>query len=52
MTNPRPPNPAAEMWRAVESALTSWSRTARLCLIYLAKGSPALAGALAWLVRH
>jgi hypothetical protein len=34
----------------VRSALDSWSRTARLCLIYLAMGIPG--AALAWLIIH
>jgi hypothetical protein len=30
--------PDPERWRVVRSALTSWSRTARLCLILLIIG--------------
>ena len=49
-----PPSVAAEgEGQTVESALDSWTRTARLCLIYLARGVPtATALATWWLIRH
>ena len=58
-----PPWPNPEMLpelreerREVRVAVTSWSRTARLCLIYLAKAVPAVAVAwmttVVWLIMH
>jgi len=44
---PRSPPPDR---RAVRSALDSWSRTARLCLIYLTMNVPV--DVLAWLIKH
>jgi hypothetical protein len=43
-----PPDPAK--WQTVRSALTSWSRTLRLCLICLSVNVPV--DVLAWLVRR
>jgi hypothetical protein len=42
--------PYAERWRTVQYALESWSRTVRLCLIFLTMNVPV--GVLAWLIRH
>jgi len=50
MAKPRPPT-VAERGQTVRFALESWSRTIRLCLIYVARGSPVL-GMLPWLIRH
>jgi hypothetical protein len=43
-----PPYPGR--WRTVQSALDSWSRTVRLCFIYLTMNVPI--GVLAWLIKH
>jgi hypothetical protein len=59
--NPRPPPEAKkppdyrgadgdEKWRTVRSALDSWDRTARMCVIYLTLNVPV--EILAWLIRH
>jgi hypothetical protein len=49
MPDPRPP-PDLSKWGTVGTALDSWSRTARLCLIYLTLNVPV--DVLAWLIRH
>lgn len=50
MQNSRLPPGAAERWQTVRFALESWSRTARLCLIYLVMSVPA--DVLVWLIRR
>jgi hypothetical protein len=47
--DPRAP-PGADTERTVRSALDSWERTARLCVIYLALNVPL--DVLAWLIRR
>lgn len=47
--DPRAP-PGTAKWQTVRSALDSWDRTARLCVICLAADIPV--GLLAWLVVH
>ena len=42
--------PGGDKQRTVRSALQSWDRTARLCVIYLTMNVPL--DVLAWLVRH
>lgn len=42
--------PPGEGERAIRSALDSWSRTARLCLIYLTANVPV--DVLVWLIRR
>jgi hypothetical protein len=39
-----------EKWRTVRSALDSWDRTARMCVIYLTLNVPV--EILAWLIKH
>ncbi len=39
-----------EKWRTVRSALDSWNRTARMCVIYLTLNVPV--EILAWLIKH
>jgi hypothetical protein len=43
-------NATAEKWRVIRSALDSWSRTTRLCVIYLTINVPV--DILIWLVKH
>jgi hypothetical protein len=50
MSNPNESEPEEEEQRAVRSALDSWSRTARLCTIYLVRGVIPLAMVLPWLL--
>jgi hypothetical protein len=50
MLVPRSP-PDPERWQTVRSALDSWSRTARLCLIYLTMNAP-MGGVLVLLIKH
>jgi hypothetical protein len=50
MANSYQANSDPGRWRTVQSALSSWSRTVRLCLIYLVWSTPV--GALIWLIRH
>lgn len=47
---PDPRSPPREKWGTVGAALDSWSRTARLCLIYLTMNVPM--GVFALLIRH
>lgn len=49
LDDPRAP-PEPEKERTVRSALDSWDRTARLCVIYLTANVPL--DVLAWLIRH
>jgi hypothetical protein len=48
------PGTADDAEEAARYALGSWPRTARLCLIYLARGAPAAGTAITWylIVRH
>jgi hypothetical protein len=41
---------ATEKWRVIRSALDSWGRTTRLCVIYLTINVPV--DILIWLVKH
>ena len=43
---------SAERWRVIGSALDSWPRTFRLCLILLATQLPLAVVYLSWLLRH
>jgi len=49
-----PPWEEEEGERAVQDAISSWRKTTRLCLIYLARGAPAAGAAIAWwlMIRH
>jgi hypothetical protein len=47
--DPRGP-PEAEKWRTVRSALDSWGRTTRLCVICLTVNVPV--DMLIWLIKH
>lgn len=47
--DPRSP-PENEKWRTVRFALDNWSRTARLCVIFLTLNVPV--EILMWLIRH
>ena len=42
----------AEKQRTVRSALDSWSRTARLCMIYVVSDGVPFALVALWLARH
>jgi len=48
----RQPSPTEGRWQTIQSAMDSWSRTARLCLISgLSSGVPATM-VMIWLGRH
>jgi len=52
MSHPNESESKAEEQRTVRSALDSWSRTARLCTIYIVHGVIPLAIVLPWLLRR
>ena len=52
MPDPHEKKTDAEEQRTVRSALDSWSRTARLCTIYVVHGVIPVAIVLPWLIGH
>ena len=49
-SRPPPDTQHSEGERTVRSALDSWARTARLCVIYLTLNVPV--DVLAWMIKH
>lgn len=48
-----PPDADIDKWRVVSSALESWSRTARLCVICLVMSVPLVCTIIIWVaIRH
>jgi hypothetical protein len=50
--SPRARPGSAERWRVIGSALDSWPRTFRLCLILVATQLPLAVVYLSWLLHH